>query len=303
MRNSRLVIPIAGVGSLTWCGDTLVDWVRGGMRIQLDGSVENQRVSWGFPFDAACATEDGRFVVVYQRVGTKALLLSGGKILRELNRSHYHANAYEYPICIWREAGGRTLLAHCPDRYCQIDVEDAESGERLTKADRDAQDFFHSRLMVDPTGKRLLSAGWVWHPWSGVVYYDIAEALRVPTHLDSTMNRAPGSLDVCAAEEAFGCWQIGDRVLLSASAEQEDQQDEAAIGLGEPRLHPCGIAVYDVSTRRYIRSVVLDEPPGTLMPVGENHAVSFYKHPKLVSLETGKILARWEDLDTGTQVS
>lgn len=303
MQNSRVVIPIAGVGSLNWCGDKLVDWVRGGMRIHLDGTVENPRISWGFPFDAACATEDGKYAVIYQRVGTKALLLRDGQILRELNRSYYHAEVYEYPLCIWQDANGRTLIAHCPEAYNRIDIEEAESGRRLTETVRKPSDFFHSRLTVNPMGTRLLSAGWVWHPWNGVVYYDIVEALRNPTHLDSTKDQAPGALNVGAAEETFGCWQTEDRVLLSASDEQEDKQEEEVAKLGEPRLHPCGIAVYDVSTRRYVRSVVLNEPPGTLMPVGENHAVSFYKYPKLVSLETGEILAGWDDLDTGTQVS
>jgi hypothetical protein len=38
-----------------------------------------------------------------------------------------------------------------------------------------------------------------------------------------------------------------------------------------------------------------------MMPVGETHVVCFYDHPKLVSLETGEVVLRWDDLDTGKQ--
>jgi hypothetical protein len=65
----------------------------------LDGAVEKAKVRWAFPFDAAQSTPDGRIAVIYQRRGTKGLVLRGERVLRELNRSFYHADAYEYPIC------------------------------------------------------------------------------------------------------------------------------------------------------------------------------------------------------------
>ena len=193
-------------------------------------------------------------------------------------------------------------MAHCPESYCQIDIDDAETGKRLTTGARSPQDFFHSRLMVNASGTRLLSAGWIWHPWNAVIYYEIAEALRDPTHLDNTANHAPGSSDVCLAEEASACWQTTERVLLGASSEEEDPQEERSAQIGEPRLHTCNIAVYDVPSSKYIRSVVLGEPPKIMMPTGNRHAISFHRHPKLVSLESGEVVARWEDLDTGKQV-
>ena len=39
------------------------------------------------------------------------------------------------------------------------------------------------------------------------------------------------------------------------------------------------------------------------MPLGESYAVCFYGHPKIVSLDSGKVLASWDDLDTGNQSS
>lgn len=40
-----------------------------------------------------------------------------------------------------------------------------------------------------------------------------------------------------------------------------------------------------------------------MTPAGESHLVCFYEHPKLVSLESGQVNARWDDLDSGTQQS
>ena len=183
---ARTEIPAKHVVTLTWHGDALVDWAAGGSVYHLDGRFERSSFYFPFPFDAACATPDGRYAIVYQRCGTKALLMRDRKQLRELNRSYYHATVYEYPVCIWRTEDGRTLIAHCPEEYCRLEIEDADTGIRLTKDDaRDPQDFFHSRLAVNSDGTRLLSAGWFWHPWSAVIYHDLAEALPDPKHLDS----------------------------------------------------------------------------------------------------------------------
>jgi hypothetical protein len=303
MKISRQVIPAAHVASLAWRGESLVDWVGGGKVFHLNGKSEDPHVGWAYPFNAVQATPDGRFAVIYQRQGTKALLLREGKLLRELNRSFYHAHVYEYPVCIWRAQDGRTLIAHCPERYCRIDIDDAETGERLTNGERKPSDFFHSRLKVNTAGTRLLSAGWVWHPRNAVVYYEVAEALRDPTHLDGVKDCAPGSFHVALAEHESACWETTERVLLGGGSEEDTNADEEAAEIGGPRLHPRGMAVYDVAERVYVKSVVLGEVAGTMMPVGERHAVCFYGHPKLVSLDSGEVVDCWEDLDTGKQVS
>jgi hypothetical protein len=303
MKLSQSVIPATGVASLAWCGEKLVDWIGGSRVFHLDGKCEDARVIWAFSFDAVRSTSDGRYAILYQRLGTKALLLRDGQYLRELNRSFYHAHVYEYPVCIWQATDGRTLIAHCPERYCRIDIEDAETGACLTEGIRNPQDFFHSRLMVNSTGTRLLSAGWLWHPCDAVAYYDMAEALRNPTHLDGFPNAAPGSRYVGLAEENSACWQTTERVLLSGSAEEDDHQEEEIAEIGEPRLHARGLAVYDVGSRTYVKSAVLAEIAGTTMPIGESHLISFYRYPKLISLDSGEVVAKWEHLDTGNQTS
>jgi hypothetical protein len=304
MKFSRKLIPATKVGSLTWRGDTLVDWVGGIQVFHLDGKHEKSLLHWGgFGFDAAAATSDGRYVVIYKRLGTKALLLRDGEILRELNRSYYFAESYEYPVCIWNASDGRTLIAHCPEEYCRIDIEDAETGERVTNGVRKPGDFFHSRLLVNAAGTRLLSAGWMWHPLDGVMHYDVAEALRSPTHLDSVDNRVPNTGDINIAEAGSACWQTTDRLLLGGVSDEDEPPNDEAMQTTERRLNARGIAIYDVVSEAYIRSVILGEVPGTMMPVGEKHVVCFYQHPKLVSLDSGEVVARWEDLGSGTQKS
>jgi hypothetical protein len=169
-----------GIRSLCWRGDQLVDWVGGGRAFAPDGTETPARVIYSYRFDAATASPDGRFAVIYERLGTKGLLLHDGQIVRELDRSFYHAAAYEYPVALFNGPDGRALLTHCPGNYCRIELEDAETGRPLTaSADRKPSDFFHSRLAASPNGKRLLSAGWVWHPLSLVACFDVAQALAI----------------------------------------------------------------------------------------------------------------------------
>lgn len=274
-----------------------MDWVNGGSVYHLDGRREDSRVHWAYRFDGACATQDGSYAVIYQRLGTKALLIREGKLLREFNRSFYHAHVYEYPIWLWSAADGRTLLAHCPQDYCRLDIEDVETGVCLTQADRKPGDFFHSQLMVNSTGTRLLSAGWFWHPWSSVLFYDLAGSLRDPRILDRIDNSGTGKRSW--AEEGTACWQTPDRVLLGATSEGSLDRNGGDETDAEPALRANGIALYDLATRLCLKSLVLDEPPGTMMPIGESHVVCFYHYPRLVSLESEKVVAQWEELDTG----
>jgi hypothetical protein len=303
MKSTRTFIETKGVKSLTWYGDQLVDWAGGITVFHLDGKIEPNRLFWGFDFDAVQATPNGRYAVLYKRLGTKALLLHNGKILRELNRSYYFAETYEYPVSIWNAPDGRTLIAHCPDEYNQIEIEDAETGQRLTSAVRKPDDFFHSRLMVNSNGTRLLSAGWIWHPFDGVTYFGVAEALQNPAHLDQRDSAAEKIGDLGMAEVGSACWQSADYILLGGVSDPAFPEVEKNRQADELSLRTKGLAIYDVAAKAYIKSFALTEPPGTMMPVGETYVACFYKHPKLVSLETGEIVAQWEDLDTGNQAS
>jgi hypothetical protein len=146
-----------GIRSLCWRGDQLVDWVGGGRAFTTNGAEQPANVRYAYRFDAVTASPDGRFAVIYERLGTKGLLLREGRVLRELDRSFYQAEAYEYPVALFNGPDGRVLLAHCPGNYCRIELEEAETGRSLTaSAERKPSDFFHSQLAASPHGKRLL---------------------------------------------------------------------------------------------------------------------------------------------------
>lgn len=286
--------------SLVWCGDDLVDWVSGGTRYHADGTVSSRRVLYSYAFDAATADSQGEFAVIYTRLGTKALLLRRGKILRELNRSFYHADAYEYPVVLVRR-GGRALLIHCPDEYNQLEIEDAQSGERLTTRESKSADFFHSRLAASPGGRYLLSAGWVWHPWDAVAYYDLDEALRNPSHLDALELGMSTSRNTSLTEEASACWAGEGSVILSGGTEPEDA--ETAAEYGANRLRPRGVALYDVQAGEVRASCVLAEPAGTMMAVGTTHVMAFYQHPRLIRIADGTVEFALPWLASGVQLS
>jgi hypothetical protein len=287
-----------GIRSLCWRGDQLVDWVGGGRAFAADGTEQNPSVNYAYRFDAATASPDGRFAVIYERLGTKGLLLRDGRILRELDRSFYRANAYEYPVALFNDPDGRLLLAHCPGNRARIELEDAETGRPLTaSADRKPWDVFHSRLAASPGGKRLLSAGWLWSPLSVVLCYDVAQALADPRHLDGRPD-FPSTFNPCLAEEGSACWLDDDCTAVAASAEpeQDDAEDDP-----EPRLRPRGLAVYDMANRTRLQLFQLDEPAGTIMALGKRHVLSLYRHPKLIDLSTGKVIHTWTGLRSGLQ--
>jgi hypothetical protein len=287
-----------GIRSLCWRGDQLIDWVGGGRAFASDGTERPARVSYAYRFDAATAWPDGRFAVIYERLGTKGLLLHDGRIVRELDRSFYHAGAYECPVALFNDPEGRVLLAHCPGSYCRVELEEVETGRPLAAStDRKPSDFFHSRLAASPHGKRLLSAGWIWHPLSLVVSFDVAKALADPSHLDGgdPLSRA---FNPFLAEESSACWLDDDCIAVAASAEPEQDEVEGDV---EPRLRPRGLAVYDVTNRTCLRAFQFDEPPGTILPLGTHDVLSLYRHPKLVDLSTGKVIHVWTELQSGLQ--
>jgi len=292
-----------GIRSLCWRGDELVDWVGGGRALTLDGTERRASVYYAYHFDAVTASRDGRFAVIYERLGTKGLLLKDGQILREINRSYYHASVYEYPVALFHEPGGRLLLAHCPKSYCAVELEEAETGRPLTaSAEREPSDFFHSRLATSPRGKRLLSAGWAWHPWDIVACFDVVRALADPRHLDRGDMVSPNSGNVCLAEEASACWLDDDCIVVGASAEPEDPEELRDAG-DEARLRPCGLAVYDLARGRCLHTFQLPEQPGTILPIGQHHVLSLYRHPKLIDLSSAQVLHAWTELASGLQDS
>lgn len=273
--------------SLVWQGDSLVDWASGGTRYHLDGTTEPAVMPADGALDAAVSTADGQYVVAYERLGTHGLLLRDGQILRDLTRDDCHADAYEYPIALTRLADGRAILAHCPDRYDMIELEDADTGERLTARVGPSSDFFHSRLRFSPSGKRLLSAGWVWHPWDSLAVYDVQEALAVPASLD----QLPCALSVFAfPEETRGADFLTDDVLVAAV----DPESEGAA--------QTVLSTFDAKRNEVRLSVQIPAALGSIWALGSS-VLALYDCPRLYDLQRGAMLAEWAGLKSGRQES
>lgn len=284
----------SNIESLLWCGDALIDWVGGGKTIELDGRTVSSRVFYAYRFDAAVMSPSGRFVFIYERLGTKGLLLQNTTIVREVDRSYYHANVYEYPVCFATLPNGREALIHCPEDYCRLEIEDAETGERLTEsATRKPADFFHSRLVVDASNRWLLSAGWFWHPFDAAKVFSIAEAIANPPSIDDSELFPLQSVEISTAT-----FRGSSEILVSTSKETFSEGEYAV-----DEFEPSSIGVWDIANRSIRFKVPISEPAGNLMPINEDYAVAFYKHPKLVNLRTGEITNRIPELNCGEQTS
>ena len=158
-------------------------------------------------------------------------------------------------------------------------------------------DVYHSRLAASPHGKRLLSAGWVWHPLSVVVCFNVGQALADPRHLDNG-EAFHHSTDPGLAEQGSACWLNDDCLAVADSTEpgQDGVEDDA-----EPRSCRHSLAVYDVTSRACLRSFEVAEPAGTIMSLGKDHVLSLYRHPKLIDLSTGDVVHVWTELQSGLQ--
>jgi len=288
------IIEARGIRSLAWQEDQLVDWVGGGTRFQLDGSTTRAKVNYAFKFDSVYPSACGKYSVIYENLGTKGVLLNDGKIIRELNRSYYQAHVYEYPVCFAKLDSEREVLIHCPDEYNRIEIEDLQTGERLTKCDkRTPMDFFHSRLAASPNGRFLLSAGWVWHPFDTVAVYDITESIGQPTSLDSSTLFPSQSTEVSSA--AF----LDNEHLLLSTSDETFADDNFKIN----ELRPRTVSLWNLSKQEIESQVDVAETVGSLMPINRDYAIGFYETPKIISLKSGEIITRLNELKTGSQTS
>jgi hypothetical protein len=300
--------PAENVRSLCWLDDTLIDWVDGGKVYQLDGKFHFGRYGYAYRFDAAKVSPSGSFAVIYENYGTKGIIVDReGEILRQINRDFYHADDYTYPIALFCLPDGREAIVHCPNSYCQLEIEDILTGDKLTyDSQRQTVDIFFSRLAVHSNGQYLLNNGWVWSPWDILSIYDISQVLTNPSLLDDWKGIAPQT----AAEICNAVFGIDLSVLLVTSEEtnSEEEDGEEEERLADPLWYSGAhsLAVYDLQTQQY-RSIVRiednTETIGDLMPISERYVVAFYDYPKLIDLTTGKIVWCWSKIALGKPLS
>ncbi|MBQ0997926.1 hypothetical protein [Streptomyces sp. RK62] len=280
------------VRSLMWDGDDLVDRVDGGRRWTSDGAEHQSRQLYAYPFDRAVVSPSGRYTVTYTERGTKALLLDGQRIVRELNRSHYHAEDFDYPVALGALADGREVLVHCPEAYEVIEVEDVATGKRLTHGERTPIDVFHSRLAMSTDGKHLLSAGWLWSPFGIARVYDLERALTEPAVLDDEGLLPPGSW--ADAEIDAACWLDGDRLAVATGEAEADEGDLGVLG-------PEQLGVWSISERKWLHRHRLEVPMGTLIGHGDR-VIALCEYPRLIDVATGAVLAEWPEVVVSSRV-
>ncbi len=350
------------ISSLCWAGDRLVDLLDIGVSYDIEGNVHEPNVGTNYAYRFDSVTSFDRYAVLYTKFGTKGLLLDliEHKIVRELNRSFYHAMDYHYPIHLFRlpESAGEGLageiaIVHCPNDYCTLEIELAKDGRRLTERKEEGSDVFHTRLSSSSDGRFIAENGWVWHPWNIVQAFDVEKALNDPDHLNE---RGLGFLENWVfGWEAMGATICGPKHLVVEywlDNDDEPDEDEDLIealkadgvelqrpekGVPEPfeeeedevkvraipgaditvvdkdgnEVQPPArsledekdnvmMVTYDLETGKAISAILLPYPLGRVMPIDEHHLVSFYDHPRLMNIMTGKVLERWK-IDPGPE--
>lgn len=284
---------------MAWADDGLIDLVDGQCRYDLDGTTKPGDLQWGYNFDDALPGPDGLFILMKRR-GTVALLVDGRQPLRQLNRDYYRADRFDYPATLFREPGGRVLLAHCPDLSFAIHLDDARTGERLTSRVQSRRTgLFHSRLAASPSGRWLASAGWAWQPWDTGAVFDVDSALASPAHLDSV---GIGLADLVPEEIGGVAWTADDHLLVftvrRGTIEAERDEDE------DTYVETGGIGCLDVAARAWCFRTPLDWAPGEVFDLGDHrHVVGLNQFPRLLDARAGTVLQRWDDLAVGRRDS
>ena len=288
----RQTLTAYSLQTIDWFDNKIVDWASAGKQIALDGQT-NDLLKYHFGFgDASITSNDGQYVFIYLKLGTKGLLLKNGEILREINRSYYCADVYEYPAA-FVTINSKTYLVHCPTKYCRLDFEDVETGEIVTNsAERDPQDTFHSRLEVSLDNKHLISKGWFWHPFDIVLLFDIQACLSNPALLDSGNSIPNVSTEICSAS-----FIDNDRILLSSSKE-ESMNDEV-----EQPIPPGHLAVWNIKTTKISKAVKVNEDFGNIFAIDDKYCWDLFKYPKIIDFTTGVVFEKAEEINSGQQNS
>ncbi|TDP91851.1 hypothetical protein [Labedaea rhizosphaerae] len=282
--------------TLAWIEGHLYDVVSGWTPIPLADPGKPARIGhFGDQFDSVSVAPEGDLVALVAGPGTKGLLLDPlGFVEREVNRSYYQAEAYRYPLALFTLPDGQTGVVHCPHDYNRLEIEVAATGECLTVAEREPDDFFHSRLAVSSSGRYLLSAGWIWQPFDCLAVYDLHRALDEPGTLDDTSGGVVDLERFHSADISGACF-VGDDLVVSSADEPSDPGEPGNLGKGS-------LARYSMEERRFTWQVRLPEPAGDLIPLGE-HVLAVHKHPRLYDAANGDLLAEWPDLPTGDAIT
>jgi hypothetical protein len=285
-------IPWPGAATLLWDGDEVLD-ITTGQRGSLSGSLHRGSLNMTYRFDRAIGLRSRgvHWAAAYANRSTKAVLMKDGSVHRELNRSFYCAEAYDYPITIGTDVRGRAVVIHCPNKFDVLEMEDAETGTLLDSLKCNDMEF-HSRLSLSADGRFLIDAGWFWHPWCGAAVFELAEAD------DGTLRFTKNTAFAAAFSEQNEIDSVAflGNTHLVVSSVSDDPGAEPEPGGPVPKE----LGIWSLAEQRWESKVSLSEPAGALLPWKE-WVVSFYDHPKLIELATGKVVHRWDKIYSGKQ--
>lgn len=290
--HQETVIPSAYVQSLVWANGTLLDPIA--CSALNDDKWERGGRSYAGIFDAAIVSPSGRYSVIFTRLGTKAIVLKDGEFVREINRSYYKSEAYEYPVTIAQMLGGREVLIHCPDEYNVLQAEDIETGEVIQRGFHPKPiDFFHSCLCASPDQRFLISAGWVWHPFCTIELFERQpDGQYMPAQIWGDHRFLPTDQEVGIAQF------LDSDTLCIATTDGEsldpDHDDPAGIG-------PNAIALWSIGSNSLVATVSCGMPVGDLMPINRRYVVSFHSHPRLWDLQEKRLVHEWPHISSGTR--
>jgi hypothetical protein len=289
----QIEIPWHGAATLAWDGDEVVD-VTSGQRGNFTGSLTPRLLNMTFRFDRAIGlrSHEVLWTAAYANRGTKAVLMKNGSVHRELNRSFYCAEAYDYPIALGLDGADRAVVVHCPSRFDLLEIEDAETGAALDSL-RSKDMEFHSRLSLSPDGRLLMDAGWFWHPWCGATVFQITQTGDGSLQFKRDM---AFSAVFSTRNEIDSVAFLGNtRLVVSSVSDYLGEEPESG------SLCPKQLGVWSLSEHRWESKVDVCEPIGMMMPWRE-WIVGFYDHPKLIELATGKVVYRWDKIYSGKQL-
>jgi hypothetical protein len=281
-------IPWPDVAVLVWDGDEICD-PTSGRRADLAGSPTPRRLIMTYRFDKCVGVraQNVHWTAVFTNRGTKGVLMKNGSVHRELNRSFYCAEAYDYPITLGIDRAGRAVVFHCPNSFDRLEIEDAETGQNFDSLkSRDME--FHSRLDLSADGRLLIDAGWFWHPWCGAAVFEM-------TYADDGTFRFAKNTAFSAQNEIESVGFRGDTHLVVASASEHFGEEPASTG-----LRPKQLGLWSFGTRDWDLKLDVEEPMGLMMP-WKDWVVSFFQSPKLIEIATGKITHRWDSIYSGKQ--
>lgn len=292
MTGRRVEISESGVRGMAWIHGELID-VAGGWAGLFPARRQRTHTNYGDDFDTVVVSPQTDVVALVASRGTKSLLLAlDGSVIREIDRSYYHAGVFRYPLALFTLPDGQTGLAHCPSRYNQLEIEVATTGHRPAPAiEREPADVFDSRLAVSTDGGSLLSAGWLWQPWDVLAVFDMHRALSDPSALDGqhALYRAPFQVEVGGA-----CF-LGDDVMLGTALEVFDPDEPVP-------LKPSSLARWSPISQSYLWTRLLERPAGDLVAIGDN-LLALNEYPRLYEGSSGDLLDEWPDLPTGRSIS